>query len=387
MGKIRAAVIGCGKFAEAQHLPNCEWSDKVDLYYCSSRSEKGRKTAERFGAQKVTADYGDILKDPAVDMVILSVPHEQHMFYIRETLNAGKNVLCEKPMTMTMEEAYEVIKLVRTKGVKLCVDYNRRCSPSMIDLKKHFLAHRNNPKGTARVYTQELNRPMWAEEHKTMLLIRINDESLTYGGVHIDWKEGGGLIIGEGCHWLDLMTWLLEERPVKIYGTGSTRMNYALNVEFAGGSLGCLFFSAAGTFEYPKELIEIQHRGKIFRSECFVENQYFGLGERTVKTFPLQQDFQPDHGKEGGFSGYLKKIDAAGKQYVETGEFKYVFPDKGHRGLLDAFAEAIMNNTPSPVDEVAGMRATYLSLRGMESIRRGVALPVNIEEWEMYVHL
>jgi len=387
MGKIRAAVIGCGKFAEGQHLPNCQWSDKVDLYYCSSRSEKGRKTAERFGAQKVTADYRDILNDPKVDMVILSVPHEQHMFYIRETINAGKHVLCEKPMTMTMEEAYEVVRLVRTKGVKLCVDYNRRCSPAMIDMKKHYLSHREKPEGKPRIYTQEMNRRMWAEEDKTMVLIRINDESLTYGGVHIDWKEGGGLIIGEGCHWLDLMTYLLEERPVRITGTGSTRMNYVLTVEYEKGSLGCIFFSACGTFEYPKELIEIQHRGKIFRSECFVENQYFGLGERTVTTFPLQQDLQPDYGKEGGFSGYLEKIDAAGREYVETGNFKYVFADKGHRGLLNAFADAIIKSLPSPCDEVAGMRATYMSLRAMESIRAGIAMPVNLEDWDMYVHL
>ncbi|HOL21529.1 MAG TPA: Gfo/Idh/MocA family oxidoreductase [bacterium] len=387
MGKIRAAVIGCGKFAEAQHLPNCTSSEKVELYYCSSRSEKGRKTAERFGAKKITSDYRDILKDPSVDMVILSVPHEQHMFFLRETINAGKNVLCEKPMTMTMEDAYEVIKLVRTKGVKLCVDYNRRCSPSMIDLKNAYLSHKANPAGKPRVYTQEKNRPEWAEEGKTMVLIRINDESLTYGGVHIDWKEGGGLIIGEGCHWLDLMTWLLEERPVRVCATGSTRMNYVVNIEFESGSIGCLFFSSSGTFEYPKELIEIQHRGKIFRSECFVENQYFGRGERTIKTFPLQQDFQKEAGREGGISGYLKKIDAMGKEYVETGVFNYVFPDKGHKGLLDSFADAITKNLPSPADEIVGMRATYLSLRAMESIKTGLILPVNIEEWDMYVHL
>ena len=216
--------------------------------------------------------------------------------------------------------------------------------------------------------------------------MRINDESLTYGGVHIDWKEGGGLVIGEGCHWLDLMCWLMEDRPVRISAVGSTRFNYVINVEFANGSLGCLFFSACGTFEYPKELIEIQDHGKIFRSECFVENQYFGLGERTIKKFPLQFDYQEQAGKEGGLSGYLAKIDAMGKEYAETGKFRYVFPDKGHFGLLEAFADAIRNNTVSPADEISGMRATYLSLRAMDSIRQSILLPINIEDWEMYVH-
>ena len=122
--------------------------------------------------------------------------------------------------------------------------------------------------------------------------------------------EGGGMIIGEGCHWLDLMCWMLEERPVRITAVGSTRMNYVVTVELHEGSLGCLAFGVGGSFEWPKELFELQHRGKIFRSECFVENHYFGLGERTIKKFPLQFDFQPAAGTEGGLSGYLTKIDA-----------------------------------------------------------------------------
>lgn len=387
MAKVRAGIIGCGKFAEAQHLPNCASSEKIELYHCSSRSEKGRQTAEKFGSRKVSADYRELLKDPGVDMVILSVPHEMHTFYIGETLRAGKHLFCEKPMTMTMEEAYDVIRLARLNNVKLCVDYNRRFSPSMIDLRERFAAHRRDPQGKPRVYSQELNRPKWREEDQAMVMIRINDESITYGGVHIDWKQGGGQIIGEGCHWLDLMPWLLGERPVRVTATGSKRLNYIVTLEFESGSLGCLIFSAAGTFEYPKELIEIQCRSRIFRSECFVENQYYGLGGAETRKFDLQQDLQPEVGREGGMAGYLAKIDVSGREFAETGVFKYCFPDKGHRGLLDAFAEAIAGDRPSPVDEYAGMRATYLSRRAMESITAGVPLPVNIEEWEMYVHV
>ena len=103
-------------------------------------------------------------------------------------------------------------------------------------------------------------------------------------------------------------------------------------------------------------------------------------------TFDLQADLQPEVGREGGLSGYLAKLDASGKEFAATGAYKLVFPDKGHRGLLEAFAEAIRSDTPSPLDEIAGMRATYLSVRAMESIRQGRSLPVNIEDWDMYVH-
>lgn len=386
MEKIRVGIIGCGKFAQAQHLPNCLKAENIELYYCSSRSQAGRKAAETFGAKKISSDYHDLLTDPGVEMVILSVPHQMHQFFIQETLKAGKHLLCEKPMTMTLSEAYQVIRLVQEKGVKLCVDYNRRFSPAMVDLKKAFLTHRRKPSGKPRVYLQEKSRRRWPEEDQAVIIIRINDESLTYGGVHIDWQEGGGQIIGEGCHWLDLIPWLIEERPVEVQAMGSTRLNYIINLKLESGSLACLIFSVCGTFEYPKELIEIQDHGKIYRSECFVENQYFGCGQREIKKFPLQFDYYPDVGKEGGLAGYLQKIDAMGKEYEQTGQFRYVFPDKGHFQLLTSFADAIIHNQASPVDEIAGMRATYLCLRAMDSIRLGHPLPVNIEEWDMYVN-
>lgn len=273
MQKVRAGVIGCGKFAQAQHLPNCAKSEHIELWHCSSRSAEGRERAAAHGARKVSEDYREVLSDPEVNMVILSVPHEMHLFFIEETIRAGKNVLCEKPMTMTMDEAYRVIRSVRQAGVKLCVDYNRRFSPAMLDMKRAYRTHRAGERRKPRVYLQEQTRPTWAEEQRANMLIRINDESLTYGGVHIDWKEGGGQIIGEGCHWLDLMCWMLEERPVRVHAVGSARLNYVIALEFGSGNLGCLFFSTTGSFEYPKELLEIQDHGTIFRSECFVENQ------------------------------------------------------------------------------------------------------------------
>ncbi len=386
MKQVKVGVIGCGNFARLQHLPNCQQAENVELYHCSSRSQKGRDLATSFGSKKVSADYKDVLNDPEVEMVILSVPHDMHMFYINETLKAGKNLFCEKPMVMTMEQAYDVIDLTRKNKVKLCVDYNRRFSPSMIDMKKAYWDSRKENEGKTTVYSQETNREKWAEEDQTVMMIRINDESLTYGGVHIDWKMGGGQIIGEGCHWLDLMSWMMEERPVRIYGMGSTRLNYTINVEFESGSIGVLIFSAVGTFQYPKELIEIQSGGKIFRSECFVENQYYGRGDKTVKLFPMQRVYFPDAGKQGGLSGYKDKIVATVEHFEKTGDYKIMSPDKGHQGLLEAFADAIANDKPSPIDEMAGMRATYLSLRAMDSIRTGRPLPINIEDWEMYVY-
>ncbi len=75
-----------------------------------------------------------------------------------------------------------------------------------------------------------------------------------------------------------------------------------------------------------------------------------------------------------------------GGQFQETGQFDFVFPDKGHKALLPAFVDAVLHDRPAPIDQFAGMRATYLCLRAIESIRTGSSVPVNIEDWDMYVH-
>ena len=80
MKTTRVGIIGCGEFALAQHLPNCAAARNIDLWHCLSRSEQGRKNAEKYKAKNISADYKDVLNDPQVDMVILSVPHEWHKF-------------------------------------------------------------------------------------------------------------------------------------------------------------------------------------------------------------------------------------------------------------------------------------------------------------------
>jgi len=134
MDQVKIGIIGCGKFSTAQHLPNCRELESVQLWHCCDTTEAGRETARQFGTKKVTDDYRQVLADPEVDMVILAVPHELHLLFIEEALKAGKHVLCEKPMTMTMDESYRVLKSVKQHGVKLCVDFMRRFSPSMVDM-------------------------------------------------------------------------------------------------------------------------------------------------------------------------------------------------------------------------------------------------------------
>ena len=154
MKKVKVGIIGCGNFALAQHLPNCMASDMIILRACCDLCESNLEKAKQFNPEYTTSDYQKMLDDKEIDIVIVSVPHKYHKVVVEQAISAGKNVLCEKPMVMTMEDSYDVMKMVRDKGVKLCIDYNRRFSPSMVDMKKAYHGHRNNTKrDKARIFT------------------------------------------------------------------------------------------------------------------------------------------------------------------------------------------------------------------------------------------
>jgi predicted dehydrogenase len=361
----------------------------VELVTACSRSEEKRMSAMRdFGARKAEADADKVFADPEIDLIILSVPHDVHFEMVIGALQAGKHVLCEKPMAMTMDESYEIVRAVKRAGTKLCVDYNRRLSPSMQHMKQCYLEHRHSPQVSAGQFVEDAMRPLLPEEEASMLMIRINDESSTYRPVHLDWKTGGGQIIGETCHWLDLACWLLDDTPVRVYATGSARLSHIISLDFSQGHRACIMFSPVGTFEYPKELYELMDHAALFRNLCFVETEVWGAAGTERQTYPLQFDGCPEAGEQGGLSGYIDKLQRRAQVHAESGKQLWpdLFPDKGHYQLLDAFVDALLNDTPSPVDEKAGAKATYLSLRAIQSIRSGMPVPVNAEDCDMFVN-
>lgn len=387
MDKIKVAVIGCGAFAKHQHFPNIERSELTELVAGCSRSEANRAWVEQTCCPAyTTADAAEVFADPNVDLVVLSVPHSVHFDLMLQAIEAGKHVLAEKPMTMSQDESYRVCKAVKDAGVKLCVDYNRRFAPSMVHMREAYHQHRATPAIGSGQFIEAADRQMLPEEDATMLMIRINDESSTYRPVHIDWKTGGGQIIGETCHWLDLACWMLDAEPTRIYASGSARLNHIITLDFHGGSRACIWFSPTGTFRYPKELYELTDHNALFQNLCFVETQIHGRGEPEIAYFDLQQDELIDV-PGMGLEGYVNKLNERAKRHAESGgeEWPDLAPDKGHFQLLEAFARSIIEDRPSPIDELAGARATYLSVRAIESIRLGSPLPINDEDMNFFI--
>lgn len=387
MKRIVVGIIGCGEFAEFQHFPNCLSNPQVELgAICDLSQERLEYISGKFNLSGVfqTTDYNEIFTRPDINLVIAATNHSVHLELVEQAAKHGKHILIEKPMAMTKQESRRILRLVKDSGIKLCVDYNRPMSPSMQELKRELDRQRTSPVVSPWRTTRGDNFPKLYEENATNLVITINDEIESYRTVHLDPERGGGQIIGESCHFLDLACWLIGSRPVRIYATGSTRLNHGILLDFADGSMANILFSVCGTFDYPKERYELTAGGNLFLNEFFVETAIYGRGEPSICTYPLQYDeVEQDIGS--GFAGYMEKRALAQKQ-AENGKMPLLMPDKGHRQLLSAFVEAILEDKPSPVDEFRGARATYLSRLAIKSIRTGLPLPVQQEELELFIN-
>jgi predicted dehydrogenase len=381
---LQIAQIGCGAYAAGQDLPNYSRNSHITCKWCCDVSlERARELAARFGVPCATTDYRDVMNDPEVDLIKIATSHEAHLPLIEAAADAGKHIFCEKPLVMDITEALHAIRAVRRGGVKLCVNLNRRMSPALNALRQRWREHIDNPRHYPWRY-EEAPRSLYAEEKRTQLLVRVQDDSLSYRMVHLDPLRGGGQIIGESVHWLDLACWwFAPQQPVEIQAWGSTRFSHGIHLTFSEGDTATILFHTGGTFDYPKEMYEVTAQGALFRSENFMENQYFGIPGPEREIFPLQHDPLPEIGSEGGLSGLMKKYRARVSTLENSKEgHDELTVDKGHQAMLDNFVQAILNDTVSPCDEMAGYKSTLLARLAIQSIELRQALPVLRERVE-----
>ena len=384
-GKLVVAQIGAGKFAEYQDLPNISSLPQLTLkWICDLDRKRAEELGARFGAEKITSDFREVCADPEVDLIKIATSHEIHLPIIECAAAAGKHIFCEKPMAMRDEEAWKIMKTVRKNHVKLCVDLNRRMSPALQALKKSVYDHLANPRHSPWRYIETRREPLPEEEFKH-LLIRIQDESSSYGLQHVDPLIGGGEIIGESVHWLDVACWFFAPAvPVEITAWGSSRLSHGINLKFSNGDDMTLTFNCSGTFDYPKELFEVTAGNALFRSEFFVENTVYGVpGAEKPEYFPMKH--YTGAIKEEGFAAYIAKyrerVSGFGGNQKEI-ETSHPFEvDKGHLNMWKAFTAAILEDRPSPCDELAGFQSTYLARLAIRAIECRQTLPVPVERF------
>jgi len=255
--KIGVGVIGAGNLARWAHLPNLKRLSDVQLQgICSANGARGKTYAQRFGASYCCSDYDDLLKDPDINLVVILTRNQYHASQALAALKAGKNVFVEKPMALTDEECVELERTVADTGLHLTVGFNRRYAPFYQEQKKHLMRRTGPAVVSCRINSPGISGSYW-----------MADPSI------------GGAILGEACHFIDLMYWLLESEPVSVSAyslpTGSTEPvgenNMVASFLFADGSIGNLTYCTVGSKTSGGERVEVFAPGTAVMNEDFKE--------------------------------------------------------------------------------------------------------------------
>jgi predicted dehydrogenase/threonine dehydrogenase-like Zn-dependent dehydrogenase len=241
---VNVALVGAGGFATGMHLPNLEkMSDKYKLYAVMNRTgHKAKAVAKQYGAHYATTNYEDVLSDENVDMVMIATRHDSHASLALQALEAGKHVFVEKPLATNSEELEKIKAFYAEPGEKpvLFTGFNRRFSKYAAEIKTH---------------TQKRVNPLFIQYRMNAGFIPLDH------WVH----ENGGRIVGEGCHIIDLMTFLVGEKVLSISfekltpsnNKFSETDNLSLILKYEDGSVANIQYFATGSKELSKEYMEV----------------------------------------------------------------------------------------------------------------------------------
>ncbi|HSR67776.1 MAG TPA: bi-domain-containing oxidoreductase [Acidobacteriota bacterium] len=327
-GTIGIGCVGAGNFARAVLIPALrEVSDFKPRVICSAGGLSAAEAGRRFGFETVTTDEEAIFTDPEVDAVFVATPHHLHASQVIRSLEAGKHVFVEKPLALRTEEVLAIEEQLaghEGRGPLLMVGFNRRFSPAARKVAEFY---------------QERSAPL-------TLSFRFNAGPLPADHWIQDEELGGGRIVGEACHAIDLVTFLTGSPPVRVFaesigGSDSSKVTddqCFITLRHADGSVSSIGYLAGGDRAFPKERLEIFGGGKV----AVIDNW------REVTT-------------------------TAGGRMRREKKFRQ---DKGHRDEVRAFAQSILTGGPAPIPWLHLRSVALASILAVRSLREGTPLDV-----------
>mgnify|MGYP001300139302 FL=1 len=249
------AFVGSGNYATGVLIPAFKAAGARLASVASSAGVSGLHAAKKYGFAETTTDTDSLFADPKVDALVITTRHNSHAGFVLQALAAGKHVFVEKPICLTLAELNEIEAAharleEQGKAPLVMVGFNRRFAPQVQKIKS-LLAGVNGPKS----FVMTVNAGAIPADHWTQ-----------------DLEVGGGRIVGEGCHFIDLLRFLAgtpivaHSRVVMDSATGDT---VTLQLNFADGSIGTVHYFANGCKAFPKERLEVFAAGRVLQLDNF----------------------------------------------------------------------------------------------------------------------
>jgi predicted dehydrogenase/NADPH:quinone reductase-like Zn-dependent oxidoreductase len=292
-GDVVCAFIGAGNYSTGVLIPAFKAAGARLRVVASSGGVSGLHAGRKFGFEVTTTDTYSALSDAQVNAVVITTRHNSHAQLVCSALRAGRNVFVEKPLALSLDElasiseAYECAASGAHPPV-LMVGFNRRFSPLVLKIKE-LLAGVEGPKAfIMTVNAGELPEAHWAQ----------------------DVEIGGGRILGEACHFIDLLRFLAATPIVSHNGIkmdSATGDTVSVNLRFADGSIGTLHYFANGSKSFPKERLEVFGAGRVLQLDNF--RKLHGFGFRNFGTIRL---WSQDKGQRSCAAAFVKAVGSGG---------------------------------------------------------------------------
>ncbi len=252
---VSVAFVGSGNYATAVLIPAFREAGARLRSVASSAGVSGVHAARKYGFEETTTDTSKLLADTEVDALVISTRHNSHARFVMQALEAGKHVFVEKPLCLTLAELEEIesahARLVEQGGAPLVmVGFNRRFAPQVQKIKA-LLAGVNGPKS----FVMTVNAGAIPSDHWTQ-----------------DRETGGGRIIGEACHFIDLLRFLTGSSIVshsRVEMDSANGDTVSLQLCFADGSIGTIHYFSNGCKAFPKERLEVFAAGRVLQLDNF----------------------------------------------------------------------------------------------------------------------
>lgn len=316
---VGVGFIGAGNFAKGVLIPNLKKLGGFNLMgVCTRTGMSAAETAKKHDFAYATTDSAQLLADEKINTVFIVTRHDSHAAVASAAIRAGKHVFVEKPLCTAPEQIELYEDALRDRGDRvLMVGFNRRFSPHAQAVKSAFAK-----RGTPMMIHYRINAGMIPRESW------IHDASI-----------GGGRIIGEVCHFVDLCEFLIGSSPRRMsamsISTADARLtaedSVAITISYDDGSLAVIQYLAVGSSDLPKERIELHAGGISAVIDDFVSTTFFGSGAKSLKT----------------------------KQ------------DKGFSNELTAFLSAVKNGGDWPIPWESLVRTTRVTFAVLQSLQKG----------------
>lgn len=293
-GSNGIAIVGAGNFTKMTMLPAMKGLNANLQYIISSGGLTGTTLAKKFSIANSTTDYDAVLNDDKVNMVIITTRHNLHAPMVIKALEAGKNVFVEKPLALNKEELNQIIAVYKNANASLTVGFNRRFAPHAVKMKQAIGAGDTPINVIATMNAGAIPPEVW---------------------VH-DLQVGGGRIVGEACHFIDLIAFYTGSNVTAVcmnaMGLNPEQHtdNATLLLKFANGSTGVINYFANGSKAYSKERVEIYSQERTLVLDNWRSLKAYGFkGLSGLKT-------KMDKGHKAQFQQLVQHVNTGGSPLI-----------------------------------------------------------------------